>query len=74
MSITDPATCGFGKVLVYNIAIEKIKLPWEDGEPEKHYKGLFKIVLLLNFLEFNASFPSEQNQQKVTVEEFICAA
>ena len=39
MSITAPTTCGFGKVLLYNILIERSKLSRLAGESEKNFKG-----------------------------------
>lgn len=60
MSIIDPLTCGFSKVAVYNILLDKFGIKKDTKELPKHYKSrLFKR----QFIEFNSYFDVENNNK-----------
>ena len=51
--ITDPLTCGFGKVLLFDVITEKISIPRQDGETTNAFKSR---ILQHRFSKFNKSF------------------
>ena len=56
MSVLDPLTCGFAKVLLYNILTEPHNMHKQESEPTKNFKGR---ILEMQYTKFQEHFRSE---------------
>ena len=67
-SILDPLTCGFVKVVVYEILTSKNNLTKNDGEAEKNYKGR---IFLEKYKMYHELFGDEFDvEHKLFVDKF----
>ena len=74
MPLTDPFSCGFAKVVVFNILSTKLDLPKDEGEKSNEYKGkVFKVKYNQYITYFNETdtFNLEYRQFVQSFKEII---